>query len=36
MRYVLYALAAVVATLAWVNNSTEGHRIKRHWVEAGR
>jgi hypothetical protein len=34
MRYVIYAFAAVVATLVWVNNTSEGHRIKRQLTGA--
>jgi hypothetical protein len=33
MRHVLLALAALVAALAWANNSTEGKRIKRQMLE---
>lgn len=33
MRYVFYAVAAVVITLGWLNNTGDGKRIKRQMLD---
>jgi len=34
MRHVLYALVGLVAAFTWMNNSSEGAKIKREWAHS--
>lgn len=34
MRHVLLAVAGLVAAIAWINNSSEGAKIKREWTHS--